>query len=75
VGYYRKKPFTDSWRLWFVLGIPLGGLAGAAIAGKVGIVTALGVFDTAISSSLVVKLGFLFGGGALAGFGSRWADG
>lgn len=75
VPYFQKKPYTDRWRLWFLAGIPLGGLVAAALSGKLSLTTSMGVFDTAVSSKLWVKLAFCFGGGVLAGFGARWADG
>ena len=75
LGYFQKKPYNESWRLWFIVGIPLGGLAGAALAGHVGLVTAMGAFDTAITSNIWIKIGVLLGGGALAGYGARWANG
>ncbi len=75
LSYFRQKPYTDRWRLWFILGIPLGGLAGAALAGRVGVRTDMGAFDLVLSSNLAVKFAILFAGGALVGFGARWADG
>ncbi len=75
VKHFQRKPYTDSWRLWFIVGIPLGGLLGAALAGKVGIVSTMGLFDTTLSANVYVRLAVLFAGGALAGFGARWADG
>jgi len=75
LAYFQKKPYNETWRLWFMAGLPLGGLLGALLAGPWGVTTAMGLFDTAISSSLVVKIGVLFVGGALAGYGARWANG
>lgn len=74
-GFFREKPYTDSWRLWFVLGIPLGGLGGALLDGGPTATWAMGIFDTTISGSLPVKLSVLFVGGAMAGFGARMANG
>jgi len=75
VPYFQKRPYTDSWRLWFLAGIPLGGLAGALLDGPWRAVTAMPAFDAAITSSLPLKLVLLFVGGALSGYAARWADG
>jgi hypothetical protein len=75
VGYFQKKPYNEMWRLWFFVGLPLGGLAGALLAGPWAVTTSMGMFDAQITSNVWVKLGVLFGGGALAGFGARWANG
>ena len=73
--FFQKGSFNERWRLYFLLGIPLGGLVGALLAGRVGVVRSLGIFDSVISSRMDVKLAFLFIGGLLAGFGARWAGG
>ncbi|MBI3855687.1 MAG: YeeE/YedE family protein [Planctomycetes bacterium] len=75
LSFFRKSTFTERWRVPFLLGMPLGGLAGAALAGKWGIVTSMGAFDTVFSSRTDVKLAVLFVGGFLVGFGARWAGG
>lgn len=75
LSYFQQKPYSDRWRLWFLVGMPIGGLVGAALAGQVKLVTDMGVFDATITSNLPAKLGIVFAGGAVAGFGARWADG
>lgn len=75
LSFFQKGSFTERWRLYFLLGIPLGGLVGALLAGHAGLVTSLGLFDTVVSRRMDVKLAFLFIGGLLAGFGARWAGG
>jgi hypothetical protein len=75
IPYFRKKPYTDRWRLAFLAGIPLGGLAAAALSGRIEFAVAMGTFDAEISSRTWVKLAFCLSGGLLAGFGARWADG
>ena len=73
--YFRKASFGESWRIFFILGIPLGGLAGALLSGRLGWVTSMGCFDWLVSGRMGIKIAFLFGGGLLAGFGARWAGG
>ena len=73
--FFQKGSFSESWRLLFVLGIPLGGWLGAALSGHAGVVASMGIFDTVVSSRMDVKLAFLFTGGLMVGFGSRWAGG
>jgi len=75
LSYFGKPGFQESWRILFLLGIPLGGLAGAFFSGRVGVVTTLGCFDHLLTPRLDVKAVFLFVGGLLAGFGARWAGG
>ena len=75
IGYFQKKPYNETWRLWFMIGVPLGGVVGALLAGPWHASTAMGMFDAAVSSNLYIKLAVLFGGGALAGYGARWANG
>ena len=73
--FFRKKPYSESWRLWFILGIPLGGLAGAALSRRLGLNTVMGTFDTSVGFSPWLKVPVLLVGGALIGFGARWAGG
>ncbi|HVE41847.1 MAG TPA: YeeE/YedE thiosulfate transporter family protein [Planctomycetota bacterium] len=75
LSFFRKSSFGESWRLPFLLGMPLGGLAGALLAGPVGVVATMGLFDTVFTSRMDVKLAVLFAGGLLVGFGARWAGG
>ena len=75
LSFFRKASFAERWRVPFLLGMPLGGLAGAALAGKLGLVTAMGSFDTVFTPRTDVKLAVLFAGGFLVGFGARWAGG
>lgn len=70
-----KPAGPERWKLWFALGLPLGGLAASAIAGTHELATkavpvseALGIGDTATFALLVA-------GGALIGYGSRTAGG
>lgn len=73
--FFRKSSFGEPWRLPFLLGMPLGGLAGAALMGPVGVVASMGLFDAVFTSRMDVKLAVLFVGGLMVGFGARWAGG
>ena len=75
VSYFQKQSFGESWRILFILGIPLGGLAGALLSGRLGLVTSLGCFDRLVTSRMEIKVAVLLVGGILAGFGARWAGG
>lgn len=70
LSFFRKASFQESWRLLFLLGIPLGGLAGAG-----GVTASLGPYDLLSSGTLAAKIALLFAGGFLGGFGARWAGG
>jgi uncharacterized membrane protein YedE/YeeE len=75
LSFFRKSSFRESWRIPFLLGMPLGGLAGALLGGPVGVVASMGLFDAVFTSRMDVKLGVLFAGGLMVGFGARWAGG
>jgi uncharacterized protein len=76
-AHFQEARYREPWRLMFVLGIPLGGLLAAALAQGTGLrpTFELGAFERAISAQPMVKAGLLFLGGALLGFGARWAGG
>jgi uncharacterized membrane protein YedE/YeeE len=75
LSFFKDKAYTARWKLWFLVGIPLGGFLGSILQGRWEPTTAMGSFDQAISSSLTTKTLLLFVGGALSGYGARWADG
>ncbi|MCC6738046.1 MAG: YeeE/YedE family protein [Planctomycetia bacterium] len=68
---WKEKPFCEGWRTWFLAGLPLGGLAAAALAGGPHVVTALQAFG----DSPALTGAAAFSGGALIGLGARWAGG
>lgn len=68
---WKQKPFCEPWRPWFLAGLPLGGLAAAALAGGPHLATALHAFG---GSPVLTGLA-AFSGGALIGLGARWAGG
>ncbi|MEK7468139.1 MAG: YeeE/YedE thiosulfate transporter family protein [Planctomycetota bacterium] len=68
---WKQKPFCETWRPWFLAGLPLGGLAAALLAGGPHLATSLHAFG----GSPVLTGIAAFSGGALVGLGARWAGG
>jgi len=68
---FQRKPFSERWRLWFLLGIPLGGLAAAAASSKLTPATSLAL----VSGTKLPTLLVLFAGGCLVGYGARLTGG
>lgn len=68
---FQKKPFSERWRLWFLLGIPLGGLAAGALASALTPHTSIALLSGPKVPSLLV----LFAGGCLVGYGARLSGG
>lgn len=75
LSFFRAKEYGERWRLWFVAGLPLGGLLAAVLAGTADPTLALGRLDVLTGGSLAAKAAVLFGGGLLIGAGARWAGG
>lgn len=75
LSFFRAKEYHESWRLWFILGLPIGGLAAAVLGGSFAPGLAYGSLDVLTGGSLPAKVGLLFGGGLLIGAGARWAGG
>jgi hypothetical protein len=73
--YFKTKPFNESWRLWFLLGLPLGGLLSAALGGDLQAKTQIGMFEHMFGDTWLAKGIVLIAGGFLVGYGSRWAGG
>ncbi len=73
--YFRAKPYSDRWRLWFLAGIPIGGFLSAALAGDLALKFQIGLFETVFGGGWAVKAATLAIGGTLVGYGARWAGG
>lgn len=77
--YFRTGPYANpiNWRLWFVLGLPLGGVIAAVTSP--GVYTAsfsLGaLYDGVFPQALGLKALLLVAGGFAMGFGARAAGG
>lgn len=74
-SFFKRKPFTERWRLWFALGLPLGGLLSVALSGDLHWKMHIGEFETLFGDGLAVKAGAMLLGGFLVGYGARWAGG
>jgi uncharacterized protein len=73
--FFRHRQFHEAWRVWFVAGLPLGGLAAAALGGWFAPSLAYGSLDILTGGSLAARAGLLLAGGLLVGAGARWAGG
>lgn len=67
------NPSPSRWKLWFILGLPLGGLF--AGAGHWCWTWLYGRLDAVTFGVLFWKILWLLAGGFLVGFGARWAGG
>jgi hypothetical protein len=75
LSFFQATQFHERWRLWFIVGLPLGGLAASVLAGGFAPSFAYGGLDALTAGSLPAKAGLLFAGGILVGAGARWAGG
>jgi uncharacterized protein len=75
LSFFRAKEYDERWRLAFVVGLPLGGLIAAWLAGQLSPTLAFGQLDRLTHGSVAAKAVLLFGGGLLVGAGARWAGG
>jgi hypothetical protein len=77
--FFQQKDFThNSWRLWFILGIVLGGFIATMIAhpGEYHISFDMGnAYGELLPSNMVLKVLVLFLGGIGLGLGARIAGG
>lgn len=78
-AFFRQGEYSDraNWRLWFIIGLPLGGLIAALTSP--GAITAgfdLGIlYESVMPDALWMKGLVLFTGGIMIGYGSRLAGG
>jgi len=77
VPYYHKGEFTNNkgnFKLWFIVGIPLGGLISALSAPEPWHLSFdMGMYNAVLPQTDLVKALWLILGGALLGFGARLA--
>ncbi|MCA9667588.1 MAG: YeeE/YedE family protein [Myxococcales bacterium] len=73
--FRRSSPNNE--RLWFIIGIPLGGLVAALTSpGEIHFSMSLGpMYDSVFPSALWARGALLVAGGAMMGLGARMADG
>lgn len=78
-SFFKKGDFAqpNNWRLWFLIGLPLGGLIAALTSpGAISMSFHLGaLYESVMPDALWMKGLVLFGGGIMIGFGSRLAGG
>lgn len=66
----------NNWRLWFLIGLPLGGLIALLTSGGSFEPTlSMGLYDTVMPSASWARGLVLLGGGVLIGLGARMAGG
>lgn len=71
-----NKPATgERWKLWFALGLPLGGVASALASGGLNWSTSSADMASALGLGGGAQLALLAIGGALIGYGARTAGG
>jgi uncharacterized membrane protein YedE/YeeE len=77
--YFRTGEHAkwNNWRLWFALGLPIGGLLAAITSGVVPVPTvSMGaLYDAVLPHGVAARGAYLVGGGALIGYGARMAGG
>ena len=77
--FFRNAEFRlDSWRVWFILGVPLGGLLAALTSPghELELSLSMGVmYDAVMPTELWQKVLLLFSGGICLGLGARLAGG
>jgi uncharacterized membrane protein YedE/YeeE len=74
-SFFKSKPFAERWRLWFVIGLPLGGLLATLVSGDTQVKNQIGSFETVFGPSPWVRAGVLLAGGFMIGWGARAAGG
>ncbi|MFC5530685.1 YeeE/YedE family protein [Cohnella yongneupensis] len=79
-GFYAQltdkllgRPMKEAWRLWYLLGVMLGGMSGAWISGNVGPASYYGKLGDLLTLPALIPI--LFIGGVLMGIGARSAGG
>jgi uncharacterized membrane protein YedE/YeeE len=70
-----KPAGAERWKLWFALGLPLGGLASFALGGDWHVTTRVDAMASTLGVAGIAQLGLLALGGALIGYGARTAGG
>lgn len=78
-SFFHSGPYAtlNNWRLWFLVGIPLGGLIAALTSpGPLVASFSLGaLYDSVLPQAIWAKGALLFAGGTVMGLGARMAGG
>ena len=80
ISYFSSGAFetANNWRLWFILGVPLGGLLAAITSPgfEWSFTTSMGVYyDRILPAETWMKASIVVFGGILMGYGARLAGG
>jgi uncharacterized membrane protein YedE/YeeE len=73
VDFLRQKPMKESWRIWYLVGVMLGGAGASWLFGVPAEVASYGKLGELLGSPALLAL-LLLGGGCI-GFGARWMGG
>lgn len=73
--FFKRRPFNERWRLWFLIGLPVGGLVATLLSGDLRVQNRIASFETVFGASPWVRALVLAAGGFLVGWGSRAANG
>ncbi|MEZ4748020.1 MAG: YeeE/YedE thiosulfate transporter family protein [Calditrichia bacterium] len=77
INFFAAGEYRSNWRMWFIIGIPVGGLL-AALTSPGDVVFSLStgaMYDAVLPESWWAKGLWLMTGGAMIGFGARAAGG
>ena len=76
-SFFRQTVVHSRWRVWFLVGIPFGGLLAALTSpGPLVASFSLGsLYDAVLPASIGAKSAVLLAGGVLMGWGARLAGG
>src|SRR5512134_2263823 len=78
-SFFRRGEFESKsgWRLWFTLGLPLGGAIGVLSSG--GVIEPSfqmgAMYESVLPENLVARAVYLIAGGVFIGLGARMAGG
>lgn len=73
--YYQRNPPSINWEWMFVAGLALGSFTSAILSGDFEIITVPEIWSNNAGDSLILRWLAAFVGGAIMGFGARWARG
>ena len=67
--------FKDDWRVFFVVGLPIGGFISMASQGRWPFLWNMGYIDGLLAPTSLAKFALFLIGGLFIGFGTRFANG
>lgn len=76
LGWFKSQfPETINWRVYFMVGIVLGGFLSARLAGRPLLISEMGQFTVIMGWPSLLTALYFFAGGILLGLGARIAGG